>query len=204
MNKILYTLIGVISLILTFGIIDIAQSADFKRINNNTIELTGEITQADKYRFDYQISQLDNPNKFNLILNSPGGNAQGMFDLLTSFKDREITTIVKKDAICMSACAILWTFGDDRLLYNGGEIGFHVASVTLEGVKYLTEAYGLLGFQSLIQESFADYIRFYSQLPVKDGIALAFKIATEGYNSDNFFVLSPTEVREIIGGRYIN
>ena len=209
MKKILITILSVIAAILAFGIYDIntknIKAAEFERLNNNTILLTGEITAADKYRFDYQVSLLDNPNKFTLILNSPGGNAKGMFDLIESLNNKEIRTIVKPGSMCMSACAILWTFGSERLMYNGAKIGFHIASIGhVDYIKQLIDEYGHFGFQSLVQESFAYYIDFYSKLPVKDGVKLAFEIATKGYNSDNFFILSPSDVRNIIGGKYIN
>ena len=209
MKKILTTILSLIAMIIVFGIYDIntknIKAAEFKKVNHNTIEMIGEIVPGDLWRFNSAIYELDNQDEFNLVLYSPGGSAQATFEIIEMMKDKNITTMVKGGEYCMSGCAVMWTFGKERYMYNGADIGFHVGSIhDIDYLKQLIDGHGVFGFQSIIQESFAYFIDFYSKLPVKDGEKLAFNIATKGYNSDNFFILSPMDVREIIGGKYIN
>ena len=210
MNKILYTLIGIISLILTFGIIDIAQSADFKvktyyNSDREYIQMTGEITGGDVWRLNNAISDLKDKDEIDLFLHSPGGNLGTTLELNEIIKENKINTIVGKNMFCMSGCAVMWTYGNERIAYNGSEIGFHVGSIhDRDFLKLQLDLHGLFGFQTFIQQNFAWFMKYYSELPVKDGKSLALNIALMGFDSNNFYILSPKDVSEIIGGRYIN
>ena len=210
MNKLLYTILSFIGLIILFGIIDIsAHSATYTvkqyGSGNEYIEMEGEITGGDGWRLQTAINELKNKDHIDMYLNSPGGQLGGTLDVSELIQQYKINTIVDHKSQCLSGCAVMWTFGEDRIAYNGSTIGFHVGSIyDLDYLKEILELHGLFGFQTNIQQTFAWFIKFYSELPVKDGEKLAFKIATEGFDANNFFVLSPTEIRDIIGGRYIN
>lgn len=211
MNKLLYSVIGFIGIIVTFGIVDIAaHSATFtvKTYFNSEreyIQMEGEITGGDVWRLNSAISDLKNKDEIDLFLHSPGGNLGTTLELNEIIKENKINTIVGKDMFCMSGCAVMWTYGNERIAFNGSEIGFHVGSIhDRDFLKLQLDLHGLFGFQTFIQQNFAWFMKYYSELPVKDGEKLAFKIATEGFDANNFFVLSPTEIRDIIGGRYIN
>ena len=214
MNKILYTILGIIGLVVAFGIFDIntknIKAAEFtvKKYSNSTkeyIQMTGEIKNGDVWSLNNAIDDLKNKDDIDLWLNSPGGNLAVTLDLNEIIVNNKINTFVGNGKICMSGCAVMWTHGVDRVALNGSKIGFHVGSIyNRDYLKEILEMHGLFGFQTDVQRTFAWFIKYYSELPVKDGKTLALNVALEGFDAEHFYILSPKDVSEIIGGRYIN
>ena len=200
----------IISIILFLAGLSSSFAAQFeiKKYTNSEkhyIQMTGNVAEGDGYRLRYQLKDaiFDNYTP-ELILHSPGGDSRGMHEVLEVMKEKKFKTRVSNTGRCMSACAIIWTHGHDRVMESKAIIGFHVSSVYGPGVVEFIDAYGYTGFQSYVQESFKDSIEFYLTFDIPNPQQFALNVALKGYNAENFYILSEADAIQIMGGRVIN
>ena len=60
-----------------------------------------------------------------VFLKSPGGDLKAGIDIGRTIWTNEFSTVVLKDTICASACALVWLAGRPRYMAIGAQIGFH-------------------------------------------------------------------------------
>ena len=86
---------------------------------------------------------------------------------------------------------------------DGAEIGFHVSSmaITPKSVDWLDQymgGYGWAGIQQLVQDNYADSLKYYATFNVADVNAFVASIALAS-GGPHFWMVTP-ENKEIIGG----
>lgn len=102
------------------------------------ISLTGEIVAGDESRFS--TIAATNPSAI-LVLNSSGGALGPAIEIGKVTKLRGYSTVVYKDSVCASACALIWLAGLHRVIFGNGKVGFH-ASYKDEGGKLVETGLG--------------------------------------------------------------
>ena len=107
----------------------------------NAIMAVGEIEYNDVEKLDRYLSHLPKKKHTAIYFNSPGGNLFGGIRLGKYFKKNGIKTVIQRDSMCASACALAFLGGTDR---NGNKwmsstttsrLGFHAVSKG-DGSKY--------------------------------------------------------------------
>lgn len=68
-----------------------------------------------------------------VLLGSPGGELTAALSIGRAIRLREYTTVVTKDSVCASACALIWLAGSRRLLSPAGKVGFHASYYQEDG-----------------------------------------------------------------------
>ncbi len=86
------------------------------------IHLTGPITEGDADRVR---SKVEETGIKILVLSSDGGMAVEGYELGYTIKELGLSTVVRRDEACLSACAIAFIAGVERT--SEGLLGFHVA-----------------------------------------------------------------------------
>lgn len=179
-----------------------AATVSIEKLNDNqkVLYLSGAIEEGD---LDRLIEKYNDPSiGYNayLYLNSPGGNGAEMKKIAEWLSDKGLRSVVKKDHICYSACAVIWAHADQQFVNRGAKIGFHVSSIALipESIEWLEEnklAYGWSGIMDFVQAQYADDIAYYAGLDVAKPRELALEIALRG---DEFFMIDESNAN-IIG-----
>ena len=209
--RLLYSILAIIGAIIAFGVYDIntknIKAAEFTVHLDDTTEyivMSGEIVGGDLYRFQQAVNDLQSTDKIKLFLNSPGGRLDTTLDIIEEMKKYNIQTIVSEIDECYSGCAVIWVHGDEVVYQENAKVGFHVGSISsAEYLDELLKGHGLFGFQTIMQNNFAYFIQYYSELPVKDPIKLAFNVATQGFDSENFYMVDLKDAVNIIGAKII-
>lgn len=88
------------------------------------LSLDGEISLDDADRFR-ALSQKYNSAV--VVLNSAGGRLFPALEIGRIIKSKGYTTLVADDAICASACALIWVASTSRFLSPLGNVGFHAS-----------------------------------------------------------------------------
>lgn len=88
------------------------------------IYLSGDIVPGDETKFAAIAAANSNAV---LVLNSPGGSLKPALEIGKVTRLRGYTTVVYKDGVCASACALIWTAGTHRIIAGTGHIGFHAS-----------------------------------------------------------------------------
>src|SRR4051812_33658998 len=86
------------------------------------ITITGEIQPGDDAKFR-QLSVTY--NKAVVALDSRGGSLLPALEIGKIIRINEHATVVPEDAVCTSACALIWVAGSTKYLSPGGRVGFH-------------------------------------------------------------------------------
>jgi hypothetical protein len=73
-----------------------------------------------------------------VLLNSEGGALVPAMDIGRTVKLRGYRTAIYKDSSCASACALIWVAGSKRVIFEGGEVGFHASYLDTDGTKLET------------------------------------------------------------------
>lgn len=111
---------------LLVGLPVIARSADISHERladgRGVVRLAGEISLADVNRFRLVSAQYQDAI---VILDSAGGRLLPAFDIGKMIKSAGYATLVPDDAICASACALIWAAGSPRFIAPLGNVGFH-------------------------------------------------------------------------------
>ena len=175
----------------------------FSDSGKNYILMEGAVEEYDLYKLKTAMGNDVDAYGATLVMNSPGGSAIGMEKLAAFVEERFMNTVVYDGDICYSACAVIWAHGSEKYMQSGAEIGFHVSSMAMtpESVKWLEtyhDGYGWAGIQQLVQDNYAEALRFYAKMDVADVNAFVANIALAS-GGPNFWMVT-YENKEIIGG----
>ena len=96
------------------------------------LSLKGDITLDDAARFQAISQKYD---KVVVVLDSAGGRLFPALEIGRIIKAKGYMTLVPDDAICASACALIWISSTSRFLSPLGNVGFH-ASYRDNGGKF--------------------------------------------------------------------
>lgn len=99
------------------------------------ISIDGEITSGDAEVFRKVAAQYANAA---ILLNSDGGMISPAMEIGRTIKLMNYSTVVSSTGSCASACALIWLAGAERMIFEGGEVGFHAAYLDTDGTKLET------------------------------------------------------------------
>lgn len=85
----------------------------------------GESAVLDRYLTEH-------PETKAVLLNSLGGWSEEALRIAATIKSHNLSTIILNQAVCNSACALIFVAGKERVMEEGAIIGFHQAA-DLEG-----------------------------------------------------------------------
>ncbi len=88
----------------------------------------------DPYLIDELRTYNTEPIK-NIYLNSGGGRVEDAFELARFIRENGITTIVRKNALCASACTLLFQAGVKRMAHKRARFMYHSARRLLVSLK---------------------------------------------------------------------
>lgn len=94
------------------------------------IIIEGEIEKGDDAKFRKIAAEQSNAN---VLLDSNGGAIIPAMDIGRTIRLREYGTLVYKDGVCVSACALIWVAGERRIIFEGGRVGFHASYRDVDG-----------------------------------------------------------------------
>jgi hypothetical protein len=126
--------------------IDVAVSAEIRRAASSgadLIQLEGLIVAED--RASFQVA-ADPSGKAIVLLDSPGGSLAAGLAMGSLIHRKHFATLVPRDTLCASACALMWLAGNPRAIGPGGAVGFHAAFFEKDGSRIISaEANALVG-----------------------------------------------------------
>lgn len=99
------------------------------------IVIEGEIKTGDDNVFRKLAAEYSNAI---VLLNSPGGMIGPAMDIGRTIKIRGYKTAIFKTGSCASACALIWVAGSKRVIFEGGQVGFHASYLDSDGSKLET------------------------------------------------------------------
>lgn len=105
-----------------------------------------------------------------VVLNSEGGIIRPAMDIGRTIKLRNYTTVIYKDGVCASACALIWLAGSDRVVFEGGKVGFHASYLDTNGTKLETGVGNALVGHYLTQLGFSEKTIVFATLAPPDKI----------------------------------
>lgn len=170
--------------------------ATYSNTGKTFLIFEGAVEEGDLKKLQKQYWANQKANEWiDLQLSSPGGHGAEMKKIAEWLSTRNnIVTVVSGSRECYSACAVMWLHGAKKAVAKTATIGFHVSSmaITPETVEFLDAyqgGYGHAGVQQLIQDNYADDIKYYFDMDVANPYAFAAEIAmaSGGYN---FWTLS--------------
>ena len=175
----------------------------FSDSGKSYILMEGDVEEYDLYKLKTAMGNEVDAYGATLVLNSPGGSAIGMEKLAAFVEERMMDTVVYAGDICYSACAVIWAHGQNKFMQSDAEIGFHVSSMAMtpKSVEWLGQyhsGYGWAGIQQLVQDNYAEALRFYAKMDVADVNAFVANIALAS-GGPNFWMVTPDNMW-IIGG----
>lgn len=125
---------GFIALFFAFWILSSASAAEIKatpaKDNRVLITVNGELSQGDADIFKATVKAANDNGKFvsNIRLNSIGGNLVEGVKLADAVRFGKISTNVGKNAVCASACFLIFAAGSTKYANYTAKIGVHGAS----------------------------------------------------------------------------
>lgn len=105
-----------------------------------------------------------------VVLNSEGGIIRPAMDIGRTIKLRNYATVIYKDGVCASACALIWLAGSDRVVFQGGKVGFHASYLDTNGTKLETGVGNALVGHYLTQLGFSEKTIVFATLAPPDRI----------------------------------
>ena len=112
----------------------LASSATIKSVPGQhggvIIQISGQITAGDADAFISEVRQADTAGNAieSVQLNSTGGKLLEGVKLAGAIRERKISTSVGQEAVCASACFLVFAAGDRKFVDPGAQIGVHKAS----------------------------------------------------------------------------
>ncbi len=94
------------------------------------VTLNGVIGPEDASAF---ASAIGSHQKAVVVLNSEGGAVLPALEMGKRLRIKGLATAVPQNALCASACALLWLAGSPRFMGQGAKIGFHAAYIRKNG-----------------------------------------------------------------------
>lgn len=125
---------GFIALLSALWILNSASAAEIKsapaKDNRVLITINGELSQGDADIFKATVKAANNDGKFvsNIRLNSVGGNLVEGVKLADAVRFGKISTNVGKNAVCASACFLVFAAGATKYVNYTAKIGVHGAA----------------------------------------------------------------------------
>lgn len=96
------------------------------------IIIKGDIKPGDEEKFRVFAAQYA---KATVLLNSDGGALIPAMEIGRTVRLRGYNTAIYGTDSCVSACALIWLAGDDRIVFAGGKVGFHASYLDSNGIK---------------------------------------------------------------------
>lgn len=133
---VLKQLLAATVLALMTGTVPAARGADFlnETLDDGTeaIIMVGEIVKGDEDTF--RDLSIRFPNAL-VVLESPGGALVPALEIGRLIRLRGYTTVVLAGDTCVSACALVWLAGSERIMAEGADVGFHASYFDDAGKK---------------------------------------------------------------------
>lgn len=130
-----------ISAFATLGFAASAVAADIEVIppkkadDSAFITIVGEIKSGDDEKFRKIAAEYSDAI---VLLDSEGGMIGPAMDIGRTIKLRGYGTAIYKTGSCASACALIWVAGSKRVVFEGGQVGFHASYLDTDGTKLET------------------------------------------------------------------
>lgn len=127
--------------IAAFGSAASAVAADIEAIppkradDSAFITIVGEIKSGDDEKFRKIAAEYSDAI---VLLDSEGGMIGPAMDIGRTIKLRGYGTAIYKTGSCASACALIWVAGSKRIVFEGGQVGFHASYLDTDGTKLET------------------------------------------------------------------
>lgn len=131
------------------------------------IVLEGEIKAGDDNTFRKIAAEYANAI---VLLNSEGGMIGPAMDIGRTIKIRGYKTAIYKTGSCASACALIWVAGSKRVIFDGGQVGFHASYLNTDGSKLETGVGNALVGHYLSQLGFGEKTVVFATLAPPDKI----------------------------------
>ena len=98
---------------------------------DTTIHVGGDINYGDEVYLADVLQQRRNEGKVTeyVMLDSPGGNIYSGHMMGKLIRENGIKTVVDGDAVCASACMLMFAAGVQRVAWVGAHLGVHGGSV---------------------------------------------------------------------------
>ncbi len=96
----------------------------------DTIVIEGVISLEDQANF---ASVATASNNAVVVLNSQGGATLAALEMGKAIRIKGFATAVPENALCASACALMWLAGSPRFAGEGAQIGFHASYIDRNG-----------------------------------------------------------------------
>jgi hypothetical protein len=131
------------------------------------IVIDGEIKSGDDDKFRKIAAEYSDAI---VLLNSEGGMIGPAMDIGRTIKLRGYKTTIYKNGSCASACALIWLAGAKRVLFEGGQVGFHASYLDTDGTKLETGVGNALVGHYLSQLGFGEKTVVFATLAPPDKI----------------------------------
>lgn len=131
------------------------------------ITIDGEIKSGDDEKFRKIAAEYSDAI---VLLNSEGGMIGPAMDIGRTIKLRGYSTAIYKTDSCASACALIWVAGAKRVVFEGGEVGFHSSYLDTDGRKLETGVGNALVGHYLSQLGFGEKAVVFATLAPPDKI----------------------------------
>lgn len=131
------------------------------------ITIVGEIKSGDDEKFRKIAAEYSDAS---VLLDSEGGMIGPAIDIGRTIKLRGYTTAIYKTDSCASACALIWVAGSKRVVFEGGQVGFHASYLNTDGTKLETGVGNALVGHYLSQLGFGEKTVVFATLAPPDKI----------------------------------
>lgn len=88
------------------------------------VSIQGPISPNDAIRFEKATDKIERAVVF---LGSPGGSVRAGIAIGDIIRKKKYGTVVNRNRICLSICAVIWLGGDKKYISKTGQLGFHAA-----------------------------------------------------------------------------
>ncbi len=131
------------------------------------ILIQGEIKSGDDEKFRKIAAQY---SEATVLLDSEGGAIGPAMDIGRTIRLRGYMTAVTSNQRCASACALIWIAGSQRVIIDGGLVGFHASYLDEKGTKLETGVGNALVGHYLSQLGFGEKTVVFATLAPPDKI----------------------------------
>lgn len=131
------------------------------------ILIQGEIKSGDDEKFRKIAAQY---SEATVLLDSEGGAIGPAMDIGRTIRLRGYMTAVTSNQSCASACALIWIAGSQRVIIDGGQVGFHASYFDENGTKLETGVGNALVGHYLSQLGFGEKTVVFATLAPPDKI----------------------------------
>ena len=164
------------------------------------IQMDGDVVEGDAGRFKEAYYDQRIKARPTLFLDSSGGNAGAMHEVMKLIDAFNITTRVGDGMRCYSACAEIWLAGKKRYLNGDYELGFHVGSFDPHYLHELFVEGGMDRVQETVQLYFSvDMEHYVTEARLLQPFKFAYYVAYYGYDSYNFYRPSKWDLENYVG-----